>query len=308
MGNSGGISFDKLKACAAWTVVIAGTVLLCLWISGWFASTRQFGPPVKVMSFNVRYGTAADGDNHWDLRHDLVVETIRVFDPDLLGLQEVLKFQGEYLQEKFPEYEFVGRGRDRDPDSGEFSAIMFRRDRFELVDSGHFWLSETPEEPGSQGWDAVLPRMVSWARLRNRANSGTEILFANTHFDHKGREARDKSAQLIRQRLIDGQATPLILSGDFNTAIDSPPYQTLIGDPDDEKRTMTDTFRVIFAGSENEGTSNHWAAKRDGSRIDWILHSPEFVTVNAAINYHNLLGRYPSDHYPVQAVLRLGPK
>ncbi|MGI9516016.1 MAG: endonuclease/exonuclease/phosphatase family protein [Pirellulaceae bacterium] len=305
MGKPGRNSIDKLKACAVWGLVISFTVLCCLWIGGWFSSVDQFGPAMKVMSFNIRYGTAEDGDNHWDLRRELVRETIRVFDPDLLGLQEALKFQGEHLQQQFPEYQFVGRGRDEEPDQGEFSPVMFRRDRFELIDSGHFWLSENPDEPGSQGWDAALPRMVTWVRLRDRAHSGAELVFANTHFDHKGSDARAGAAQLIRHRLIDNDATPLILAGDFNTACESAPWQSLIGDAENGQRTLIDSYRVIFPTAGNEGTSNHWIAKRDGPRIDWILHSQEFVTVNAGINYHNLRGRYPSDHYPVQAVLRL---
>ena len=295
-------SFDNRLRCAlmvvaASTAMSAGTLL---------AQTPQpaLAPPIKVMSFNIRYGKANDGDNRWNKRQALVSETIRMFDPDLLGLQEALPFQCAFLREQFPELDFVGRGREVDADRGEFCAIMFRRQRFEKLAEGHFWLSETPEQPGSKSWDAALPRMVTWVRLRDR-DTQTEFIFANTHYDHIGRQARQFSSGIIRNWLEPFSDLPFVLTGDFNSAVGSQPYQRLVQGEGDE-RPLADTYRVIYPRADSqEGTSSRWSGNREGARIDWIVHSSDFSTLNAAIDYHNDRGRYPSDHYPVRATIRL---
>ena len=264
---------------------------------------------IKVMSFNIRFGTAEDGENRWQRRQELVAETIRVFDPDLLGLQEALAFQGDFLKQQFPEYDFFGRGRELDPQGGEFCAVMYRRDRFEQRDGGHFWLSETPHEPGSLGWDAELPRMVTWVALRDRT-AGTEFVFANTHYDHVGEQARVHSSRVIQQWLRGHAGRPVVLCGDFNCPVDSPPYQTLTGKvtgkTPDSHRPLLDSYRVIHRqATADEGTFGGWTGQRGGNRIDWILHTEDFVTLNAAIDYHQDGKRFPSDHYPVRAVIRV---
>ena len=116
---------------------------------------------LRVMSFNIRLGVANDGENRWDLRKDLVVETIRKYNPDLLGLQEVFPMQEEYLRESFPEYVYYGRSRLVDPNDGEACSIMFRKERFNPSEQSTFWLSETPDEPGSKSWDSSLPRIAN---------------------------------------------------------------------------------------------------------------------------------------------------
>ena len=181
------------------------------------------------MSFNIRYGSANDGDNHWDQRSYLVVETIRMFDPDLLGAQEVLKFQADFLQQQLPGYAFHGVGREDGQTRGEFVPVMYRKDRFEMRDAGHFWLSETPAVAGSKSWDSSLPRMVSWVRLSDLDNDGGEFIFLNTHFDHRGQQARLESARLLRQRVeeITGGGVPFIITGDFNTTEDGQPFAEL---------------------------------------------------------------------------------
>src|SRR5690242_18659922 len=117
---------------------------------------------LRVMSYNIRYGTAPDGENHWDRRKDFLAETIRVFAPDLLGTQETLAAQRDLLAEKLPEYDHLGVGREDGRDQGEMAALFYKRDRFEKLGGGHFWLSETPDKPGSKSWDSALPRMVTW--------------------------------------------------------------------------------------------------------------------------------------------------
>ena len=264
-------------------------------------------PPLKVMSFNIRYGTAKDGENSWPNREYLVLETIKTFHPDLLGLQEVLKFQAEALKEQLPGYAFYGVGRNNGLDEGEFAPVMFKQDRFELMDSGHFWLSETPDVPGSKSWDSSLPRIATWVRLRDRKGGTRQIIFGNTHFDHKGVEARLQSAKLIRKRM--DQVLPdmaVIVTGDFNSHEELQPYAALVKAQDSNGIQLIDTYRVIHPEKRSlEGTFGGFTGNRVGNRIDWILTTPDFATLNATINYTNDQGRYPSDHYPVEAVVRL---
>jgi endonuclease/exonuclease/phosphatase family metal-dependent hydrolase len=288
-------------------VFLPVSILFMSWTA--LAAAPKAHPPLKVMSFNIRYGAADDGENSWSHRRDLVRETIRVFNPDLLGLQEVLEFQAEFLQENLREYEFHGVGREDGTTKGEFVPVMYKRDRFERLDAGHFWLSETPEIPGSKSWDSSLPRMLSWVALRDRRSSHDAFVFANVHFDHRGKEARKESARLMRQRAdeIEGQY-PVIITGDFNTTEDLQPYAILVQARESNGEKLVDTYRGVHpVRSRFESTSSRWTGRREGSRIDWILHSSEFKTLKASINYTQDEGRYPSDHYPVEAVIRLRP-
>lgn len=274
------------------------------------AETSQPRPlPIRVMSFNIRYGTADDGENHWDKRHQFLTETIRAFNPDLLGTQETLKFQRDYLATQFPEYDVLGVGRNDGRDEGEMTALYYRRDRFEKLAEGHFWLSSTPEVIGSQGWDAALPRMVSWVRLRDRQNpAAPPIAFFNTHFDHKGLEARRESAALIRRQIgTIGKDCSVIVTGDFNAGEGSAPYTALFAtaDRDSEASPVRDSYRVVHPAREaNEGTfSGFLSAVTAGERIDWIAISPDWSVSEAAIDRTARDGRTPSDHFPVTAVL-----
>ena len=264
-------------------------------------------PPIKVMSFNIRYGAANDGENSWSKRTELVLETIRVFDPDLLGAQEVLDFQADFLRDHLPEYGFVGVGRDDGQRKGEFTPIFYRKSRFELTDSGHFWLSETPETPGSKSWDSSLPRIVTWVALVDRSANHQPLGYANTHWDHRGPQARLESAKLMRERADALELElPLIITGDFNSIETLEPYAVLVEGRDSERPPLVDSYRAAHPErSANESSSSRWTGRRQGSRIDWILHSHHFTTLQSVINYTNDRGRYPSDHYPVQAVIRL---
>ena len=283
-----------------------------LW--AWFLLTATFAlhaadrqAPVKVMSFNIRYGAANDGENSWKYRDYLVLETIQNARPDLIGYQEVLKFQAEFLQKNLKGYGFHGVGRDDGQEKGEYVPLMWRQERFELLDSGHFWLSETPEIPGSVSWDSSLTRMLSWVLLKETSPSGREFIFANTHFDHRGTQARLESAKLIRKRantIMDQY--PVILTGDFNTTEEGDPYAALCKKTQPQGTPLIDAYRVIHpAPMDDEASFSRWVGHRAGKRIDWILHSNDFVTLHANINYTQEGGRYPSDHYPVEATLRL---
>jgi endonuclease/exonuclease/phosphatase family metal-dependent hydrolase len=260
---------------------------------------------LRVMSFNVRYGTAPDGPDHWDKRKPLFFDTIRAYGPDLLGMQEVIAAQADQLQRDLPGYAFIGTGRDDGKRRGEYSPLMFRKDRFELIESGQYWLSETPDVVASKGWDAALPRIVTWAKLKDRL-SGRPLLWINTHWDHVGNKARVESAKLMRHRVEQKRepGVPVVVTGDFNSDEDSAQYRTLVSDEGGLK--LTDAYREVHPQRQADEASFHaFKGKREGLRIDWVLHSPELVARGAAIDHASKDGRYPSDHFPVTAELEL---
>ena len=259
---------------------------------------------IRVMSFNLRYGAAKDGDNEWDLRKSLLADTINAFQPDLLGVQETLDFQASFLKERFPEFTYIGRSRDQNPVGGEQCGILFRSDRFHKLVEGYFWLSQTPDRPGSQSWDAAYPRMATWIKLWDRENRRSFYVL-NTHFDHVGEQARAESATLIRKFLDElPPDNDFIVMGDFNTGEKSTPYKTLFIAEDNNAR-LVDTFRVANpTASSAEGTFNGFKGTDTGDRIDWIGASRNLLTQTATIDKTSRDGRYPSDHFPISAVLR----
>ena len=251
----------------------------------------------RVMSFNIRYGTADDGENHWDKRKQLVVETIERFSPDLLGTQETLRFQATFLQKELKRYSYVGKLREPDQEGGEQCGVFFRSDRFNDLEQGHFWLSKTPDTPGSKDWDSSLPRMVSWIKLFDRHNGRVLFLF-NTHFDHRGRDARSEGAIVLRNQLARAVDHPVIVTGDFNCGEDSKPYRNLVTDNQTSVR-LVDTLRQIRPSEQSgEGTFNGFAGRDSGARIDWILASPEFHVESAEIVKHQQGGQYPFRSLP----------
>lgn len=261
---------------------------------------------VKVMSFNVRYGTAKDGKNHWDKRKAFLAETVQAFGPDLLGTQETLGFQRDFLATNLTGYGVLGVGRDDGRAKGEMMAVYWRKGRFEKVDGGHFWLSKTPDEPGSKSWDTSLPRMATWVRLKDN-RGGRDVLFLNTHFDHLGREARLESARLIRAKIVTlGKDCSVIVTGDFNAGEGSGPYKALFGPGGKDESPVLDSYRVAHPKKgEAEGTTTGFrAGPSKGSRIDWIAVSRDWKVIAAGIDRTAKDGRTPSDHFPVTAVLR----
>ena len=193
-------------------------------------STRAESPLVKlrVMSFNIRNSGARDGERNWKNRQELFSAAVRAFNPDLLGTQEVLADQYDDLHRMFPDYTMAGVAREDGKRKGEWAAILYWTDRFEVLASGNFWLSETPDVVGSKGWDAALARICTWVRLRDRI-TGRTFLQANVHFDHIGKVARVRSAELLVERLPRlAEDAPVILMGDFN---DTGGWRSLPRDP-----------------------------------------------------------------------------
>ncbi len=283
--------------------LLAGMMLAacCQFLAGCsrFASTGALS--LNVMSFNIRYAAADDGANGWNNRRDFVAETIRAHDPDIMGLQEALASQLADLRAALPGYSVVGVGRDDGVAAGEFAPILYRSRRFTLRDQGHFWLSEHPETPGSVGWDAALPRIATWVRLSPADAPDRELLVLNTHMDHQGQRARLESAKLIRRFVETSGQYPLIILGDFNCDPASEPYRALTGGTA-APGPLTDAFSTV---NDSGGTYHAFTGIALGGRIDWILFDRRFECLIASVDRRSSAGRYPSDHFPVAAALRL---
>jgi endonuclease/exonuclease/phosphatase family metal-dependent hydrolase len=253
------------------------------------------GETLRVMSFNVRLPAKSDGPNHWEHRKDLLVETIREKAPDLFGTQELFYEQGLYIAEKMPDYAWFGISR-RGNREDEHMGVFYRKDRLKLIESGDFWLSETPETPGSMSWNVTLPRIVTWGLFET--SGGRRFYFYNTHFAHRreDEEARLNSARLIARRIAKLPANvPFVMTGDFNAPAGGTVYKVFEG--------LTDTWTAAPKRTGPEGTFNAFKGVSDGPRIDWIMYRGAVRAVEAETVTKNDNGRYPSDHYPVFAVL-----
>ena len=264
---------------------------------------------LTAMTWNIRYNNRGDSENAWPHRADWVADIIRREQPDVLGLQEVQLGQLKDLQESLPEFAFYGVGRDDGKQGGEHTPIFYRKDRLELLASGTFWLSPTPEKAGSKGWDAAITRIASWVKLKDK-QTGQTFYTINTHFDHRGEQARAESAKLLVARLRDQFADhPVILMGDFNTTPGTAPYKMLTaGEGNEDLATFRD---AITQTGKLEGPDSTWNGFREiipGRRIDFI-----FTTAGVKSLTHRTLddqrdGRFPSDHLPVVTTLTMDAK
>lgn len=268
---------------------------------------------LAVMTYNVRYGLADDGPNRWEKRRDLLTKAIADADPDVVGLQEALLFQINDIVAALPQYVALGVGRDDGEIRGEFSPLLVRTSRFLVAESGTFWLSETPEMPGSKAWDAALPRICTWARLIDRAGGGAIYVY-NTHFDHRSQRAREKSAALILERIgARRYDNPAILLGDFNAGEDNPAIKILLGSTA-PRAHLIDAYRAVHpAGADpNEavGTfTNFDPANIHGPMIDHVFATPDLSAVGADIPRPRSPDgtRTASDHDPVTATFAWPP-
>ena len=264
------------------------------------AATAQDATDLRVMSFNIRYGTASDGDNAWPHRRALVFDVIRDAEPDVLGIQESLAFQLEEIIDALPQYDLIGVGRDDGREAGEYAAILIDRNRFEVLEEGTFWFSNTPSEPGSTSWGNNITRICTWVRVRDR-RSGHAFYMYNVHWDHESQQSRERSAQLLIEQIAARSApdNPVIVTGDFNAGETNPAFQYLT------TNDLSDTFRTVHPNASAVGTFNAFRGDTSGEKIDAILTSPRWTVIDAAIVRTNRDGRHPSDHFPVKAILRL---
>ena len=264
-----------------------------------FGSSLALSQTAQVMTWNIRYDNAGDGVNAWRLRKDWVAEIVLREKTDIAGFQEVLAGQNKDLQQRLPEMDSYGVGRDDGKQAGEMAPIFYRRDRFELLDKGVFWLSTTPDKPGSKGWDAAITRIACWVKLKDRETMST-LYVLNTHFDHRGVEARKQSAALLVKKIREQFADqPLLLLGDLNSTPDSAAYKTL-ADAREKSPLLRDAY-VHSQGKVQGGDStwNGFSKIVPGARIDYV-----FATSTVAIKQLKTLedqrdGKFPSDHLPV---------
>ncbi len=262
-------------------------------------------PPMKVMSFNIRYDNPADGPNAWDHRKEMVVEAIQSNDIDIVGMQEVLKNQEQYLIDNLKDYDTYGIGREDGEKKGELCSIFFRKERFELLDKNTFWLSESLDSIGSIGWDAVLSRVVSWVKLNDRQTK-QDLYFFNTHFSHVGKDARKNSALLLIKEITEiAQNHPVILSGDFNCTSNSEPYRILTG----IQQNLTQLYDTHYISeTEHFGglqSINGFGRATREAIIDFIFCNSSFRVINHGILTVQKDGIFISDHYPILATVTL---
>lgn len=255
---------------------------------------------LDVMSWNIRLDVKDDGINQWDLRKDaFAAEAIRI-SPDIIGLQEVMHHQLQYLKKNLRGYKSLGVARDDGKKAGEYSPLLYKKKKFRAVRSGTFWLSETPEVPGSRGWDAACNRVVTWAELIDR-KTGRHFMAFNTHFDHMGEVARVESAQLLIHKIASlGGDLPVVTTGDFNVTEKDRVYR-IISYPENE---------VVMVDSRVK------AEVKTGPEVSYISFDPHFdnpalidfifVSYNTTVLEHSIIdfrpgGKYLSDHLPVVA-------
>jgi endonuclease/exonuclease/phosphatase family metal-dependent hydrolase len=263
--------------------------------------------PFRVMSFNIRNSNAADGVNAWPQRSELTFERIAAFQPDLIGFQEVLAVQHDAILARLPDFAFSGVARDDGKRKGEWAMVAYRKGRFSGVTQGDFWLSEEPEVVGSKSWDAALTRICSWVRLRENA-TGREFVFANTHFDHKGVIARQEASKVISKRLSEiARGVPASLTGDLNVTEDNPAYAVLVRPATPGAIRWIDSYREVHPQRLPDEVSFHgFKGTVQGARIDFVFHTDHFAATSSEIDrFGPREGRWPSDHYPVTAVLTL---
>lgn len=294
-------------------------VLFCL---------TAFAEPLKVLSVNVRLSTVNDGDNAWAIRRDALADLIRKIPYDFIGGQEVIIHpndevnQLKFLSEKLPEYGVIFRSREKIEERGEGTPLFYRKDRWEMdeKDNGTYWLSDTPDVPGSITWkgQSTCPRVVSgglfYEKDKDGKRTGKSVYVFSTHFDHVGEIARQKAADFILQRINarKDKSVPVILIGDFNAGENSPTIRFLKGETvelDGQVKTppmaLIDSFRTVHPDAEDVSTFQSFKEHNPkGAKIDYIFFTPELkATAAEIIRDKTPAGRFPTDHYPINAVL-----
>ncbi|MDQ3991144.1 MAG: endonuclease/exonuclease/phosphatase family protein, partial [Actinomycetota bacterium] len=251
------------------------------------------------MTFNIRFDTVLDapGGNRWEHRAKSAIETVRRFEPDVVGFQEALRSQLDDLSAALPDYEGVGKPREAG-EVGEYVPVFFLRERLEGEEYGDFWLSPTPETEGSRGWDADNPRHCTWVRLRERGRALRFAVF-NTHLDRRGSVARREAARMIVARVALAPDVPSVVLGDLNAEEGSEPLEAF------HAGGFRDTFREIHPEATDVQTVHHYTDLSGTRKIDYILCDRRWEVVAADIVREPAAGRLPSDHFPVVAELRL---
>ena len=258
---------------------------------------RQQPGTIKLISYNIRfdsdYSRRLDGANAWDYRKEATLNMIEQEAPSAFGLQEAMAHQVQYIQKAFPQYKHMGVGRDDGRKAGEFMAIFYLKKQFKLLNSGTFWLSETPEQV-SKGWDADCKRTLTWVQLQEKS-TGKTFFYFNTHLDHLGDTARRESVKLIT-RLIEEKVPagmPVILGGDMNSDIDSPIFAPLAD-------IHLQNAREVAPTTDHLATFNGFGTA--STVIDhFFLRNAKAVSFRTDTANYGV--PYISDHYPIQLII-----
>jgi len=254
---------------------------------------------LNVMTFNIRLNIKSDSLNAWPYRKDNVASQIKFHKTHVLGVQEALHDQMMDLIQSLSQYKYVGVGRDDGKTKGEYSAIFYDSTRLRLLGSSTFWLSLTPEIPGSKSWDAAITRIVTWAKFKDATSKKIFFVF-NTHFDHIGKEARRESAKLIRQRVKEiAGSSPVIIMGDYNSKPSDDPIKILTDSTDKDR--FIDTKAISLTPHYGpQGTFNAFTSKEtDNEPIDFIFLKGKWKVLQHATLSQTWGGRFSSDHFPV---------
>ena len=290
-----------------WHMLLTGMLLVCMLASaGSRVDSQTRHPSLKVMTYNIRYDNPGDGINTWSNRKEFVCSLIAFHGADIVCIQEGLIQQVRYLRDALKGFEYCGQGRDDGKEAGEYSAVFYRKEMVDLRADSTFWLSPTPSRP-SKGWDAALPRVVTWAFFKAKT-SGRSFYVFNTHFDHMGEIARRESARLLVTQIqrIAGKG-PVIVTGDFNSTEQDSAYRILL-QPASGVPLLRDSFnisRLPHHGVESTFFGFDARTEDPGERIDFV-----FVSDGVTVLRHGTLtdfrdGRFPSDHLPVLVELNL---
>jgi endonuclease/exonuclease/phosphatase family metal-dependent hydrolase len=270
---------------------------------------------IRIVSYNMLGGdgTGGTGPNAWATRRDLVAELLRNQKPDVIDLQKAARISLDDLHQALPGYGEVGVGRNDGKTGGEYAAILYRTDRFDADESGTFWLSETPNVAGSTGWGARQARVCTWVRLIEKSSKSAFYVFT-THLDPTSATVRDNCAILIQNRIkVRTHPDPFILAGDMNSPESSTTIRIFKGPTDltPEAAAMMspppllDTFRVRNPDETGVSTRHQFTGSRNGEKVDYILAPATIEVVAAEILRDQINGKYPSDHFPVAATLRI---
>ena len=264
-------------------------ILLGLFIV--FNSCTDYNKKINLMTYNIRLNTETDSINKWDNRKEGIVNLIKEENVDIFGIQEALPDQIEYLSNQLNDYDYVGEGRDGG-NSGEYSAIYYKRERMNLIETETFWLSETPEIP-SMGWDAVIKRIVTLGVFKIK-NFGKELIIYNTHFDHIGKVAREKSASIILNHISKNnyQDKPTVVMGDLNANPDESPIKLL-------SEQLEDSFKKLPIKDPIGTFSGFDLRSKLSNRIDYIFTKEIKIIDYKHIDKKLPNGLWPSDHLPI---------
>lgn len=272
------------------------------------SQTVRFTPSrsgeMKVMTFNIRVDTLIDGWHRWKQRKDLVIDTLTDNAADVIGLQEAKNKQLQGIRQAMPQYATYAVGRNNGALKGESCPILYRKDRFQLTDSGTFWFSNTPSKPGSKDWGNLWPRICSWVHLIDK-NAGTGFYVYNVHLDNLSQNSRERSVRLLAGRIAARKNTdPFIVMGDFNMDMDNRAMRYLqkIGYKTPYPKMM-DAWSLINVQNSGIGTRHGFRGRTSGPKIDHIPLCENTVPLAVKIDRRSYNGRYPSDHFPVIATI-----